>query len=85
MFISDTHLPQHFSAAMYHDADWYAKELEEVLLPSWYLVATMRDFPRSASCSWRSWLVAVTSQATAMNGWRTTYAAGLNPSCTAWA
>ncbi|MEC8338133.1 MAG: aromatic ring-hydroxylating dioxygenase subunit alpha [Planctomycetota bacterium] len=49
MFISDTHLPQHFRAAMYHDADWYAKELEEVLLPSWYLVATMRDFPRSGS------------------------------------
>ena len=49
MFISDTHLPQLLKAEMYHDAAWYTQELESVLLPSWYLVATTRDFPRNGS------------------------------------
>jgi len=49
MFISDTHLPQYFSAKAYHDQEWYDREKQAIFLPSWHLVATTAEFPTNGS------------------------------------
>ena len=49
MFISDTHLPQHFPIKAYHDQEWYDREEQAIFLPSWHLVATAAEFPTDGS------------------------------------
>ena len=49
MFLSDTHLPQCLPADSYRDSDWYQRELEDILKPSWHLVATTQEFKKEGS------------------------------------
>jgi phenylpropionate dioxygenase-like ring-hydroxylating dioxygenase large terminal subunit len=49
MFVSDTHLPQLLPPAAYHDAAWHQRELDRVLRPAWWAVATRDEFPHDGS------------------------------------
>ena len=49
MFISDTHLPQCLPAETYRDPEWYQREIEKILLPSWQLIATTHEFKKEGS------------------------------------
>jgi len=49
MFISDTHLPQCLPAEAYRDTDWYGRELNDVLLSHWHLLATIHQFKKEGS------------------------------------
>lgn len=49
MFVSDTHLPQLLPPAAYHDAAWHQRELDSVLRPAWWAVATRDEFPHEGS------------------------------------